>query len=96
MTWRFYRISVIMEYEKKPTLPPPFAIITHLWLFGRFVKSVTYDKRKSNRRNKSINNTTDRGNSEEVLNCLHVYILLVLILSSCTCYVRFNAIIFSG
>jgi len=29
-TWRFYRISVIMEYKRKPCLAPPFIIFGHV------------------------------------------------------------------
>jgi len=36
-TWRFYRISVIMEYKKKPCLAPPFIIFGHVWKLCRLV-----------------------------------------------------------
>jgi len=36
-TWRFYRISVIMEYDKKPSWVPPLIVFGHLWRLGEWV-----------------------------------------------------------
>jgi len=41
-TWRFYRITVIFEYEDKPSFPPPLIIISHL----RSICLYVYDKTK--------------------------------------------------
>lgn len=30
--WKFNRFAVVMEYDMKPTLPPPFIVINHLLL----------------------------------------------------------------
>ena len=35
--WRYYRYSLIYEYFDKPTLPPPFNLLTHVWRFGRLL-----------------------------------------------------------
>ena len=35
--WNFQRYSVVMEYEEKPTLPPPLILLAHLY---RFVRSL--------------------------------------------------------
>ncbi|CAG0913584.1 unnamed protein product [Notodromas monacha] len=34
--WMYQRYSVIMEYEQKPFLPPPFIFLAYFWFFGRF------------------------------------------------------------
>ena len=31
--WKFQRYSLICEYLSRPTLPPPFILITHIWRF---------------------------------------------------------------
>ncbi|KAJ1521079.1 hypothetical protein ONE63_002785 [Megalurothrips usitatus] len=48
--WMFQRFTVVMEYEQKPVLPPPFIIISHLYLLVKYVlrkvrgqRSETYD-----------------------------------------------------
>jgi len=79
-TWRFYRIGVIMEYAEKPTLPPPFIIITHLRLFRCYMKSV-YDKRCLNNNNNNNNNTTNLRNSAEISLTFCIYILLLCLSS---------------
>ena len=38
--WNFQRYGVVMEYEEKPTLPPPFIIFSHLWRLGRMLYRV--------------------------------------------------------
>eukprot|EP00092_Neocalanus_flemingeri_P021755 GFUD01023599.1.p1 GENE.GFUD01023599.1~~GFUD01023599.1.p1 ORF type:complete len:1565 (-),score=309.61 GFUD01023599.1:400-5094(-) len=35
--WNFQRYGVVMEYEEKPSLPPPFIILSHLWRFVRMM-----------------------------------------------------------
>ena len=46
----FQRFTVVMEYEQKPVLPPPFIIISHVYMLVKYVlrklrgqRSETYD-----------------------------------------------------
>ncbi|XP_065333383.1 transient receptor potential cation channel trpm isoform X3 [Cloeon dipterum] len=34
--WMFQRFTVVMEYEQKPVLPPPFIFISHIYLLYQF------------------------------------------------------------
>jgi len=34
----FQRFTVVMEYEQKPMLPPPFIIFSHIFLLVKFLK----------------------------------------------------------
>ncbi|XP_057664763.1 transient receptor potential cation channel trpm isoform X35 [Diorhabda carinulata] len=36
--WMFQRFTVVMEYEQKPLLPPPFIIFSHLYLVLKYLK----------------------------------------------------------
>ncbi|KAL3288297.1 hypothetical protein HHI36_002745 [Cryptolaemus montrouzieri] len=36
--WMFQRFTVVMEYEQKPILPPPFIILSHLYLLCKYLK----------------------------------------------------------
>lgn len=36
--WKFQRLSVVMEYEQRPVLPPPFIIISHLYLLYKYLR----------------------------------------------------------
>ncbi|CAH0550311.1 unnamed protein product [Brassicogethes aeneus] len=36
--WMFQRFTVVMEYEQKPILPPPFIIFSHLYLLFKFIR----------------------------------------------------------
>lgn len=36
--WMFQRFTVVMEYEQKPILPPPFIIICHMFLLFKYLK----------------------------------------------------------
>ncbi|XP_045461705.1 transient receptor potential cation channel trpm isoform X18 [Harmonia axyridis] len=36
--WMFQRFTVVMEYEQKPLLPPPFIILSHFYLFCKYLK----------------------------------------------------------
>ena len=36
-TWSFRRYVIIMEYEHKPTLPPPIIVVNLLWRLGLHV-----------------------------------------------------------
>lgn len=49
--WMFQRFTVVMEYEQKPILPPPFIIICHIFLLFK------YCRRKMN----GIRETYDNG-----------------------------------
>ena len=31
--WKFQRYSLICEYLARPSLPPPFMLISHIWRF---------------------------------------------------------------
>ena len=44
--WNFQRYSVVMEYEEKPTLPPPLIILSHIWRLVRFLKRRLYSSRR--------------------------------------------------
>ncbi|XP_023245943.1 transient receptor potential cation channel trpm [Copidosoma floridanum] len=35
--WMFQRFTVVMEYEQKPVLPPPFILISHIYLVLRYL-----------------------------------------------------------
>lgn len=35
--WMFQRFTVVMEYEQKPVLPPPFIIFCHVYLLIRYI-----------------------------------------------------------
>lgn len=48
--WMFQRFTVVMEYEQKPILPPPFIIICHIWLLFKYLK------RKIERKGESYDN----------------------------------------
>ena len=64
-TWSFYRITVILEYRDKPTLPPPFIIICHLKSFAVYV----YDKIK---RCKTSSGNNDDGIFALFLSLIHI------------------------
>uniref|UniRef100_A0A8D8RA56 Transient receptor potential cation channel trpm n=1 Tax=Cacopsylla melanoneura TaxID=428564 RepID=A0A8D8RA56_9HEMI len=36
--WMFQRFTVVMEYEQKPALPPPFIIFSHILLFVKYLR----------------------------------------------------------
>ncbi|CAH1966853.1 unnamed protein product [Acanthoscelides obtectus] len=36
--WMFQRFTVVMEYEQKPILPPPFIIFCHIFLLFKYIK----------------------------------------------------------
>ncbi|KAK9497367.1 hypothetical protein O3M35_004699 [Rhynocoris fuscipes] len=36
--WMFQRFTVVMEYEQKPVLPPPFIILSHFYLLIKFLR----------------------------------------------------------
>ena len=36
--WKFNRFRVVMEYEQKPALPPPFIIFSHLYLIVKWCR----------------------------------------------------------
>lgn len=48
--WMFQRFTVVMEYEQKPLLPPPFIIFSHMFLL------IKYFKRKMGRIEESYDN----------------------------------------
>lgn len=46
----FQRFTVVMEYEQKPVLPPPFILFSHIYILVKYVlrklrgqRSETYD-----------------------------------------------------
>lgn len=47
--WMFQRFTVVMEYEQKPILPPPFILLCHLYMLYKYLrrkmagKQQTYD-----------------------------------------------------
>ncbi|XP_049817373.1 transient receptor potential cation channel trpm isoform X2 [Aethina tumida] len=36
--WMFQRFTVVMEYEQKPILPPPFIVFSHIYLLFKFIR----------------------------------------------------------
>ncbi|KAK9681017.1 Ion transport protein [Popillia japonica] len=36
--WMFQRFTVVMEYEQKPILPPPFIFLCHLYLIYKYIR----------------------------------------------------------
>ena len=36
--WMFQRYTVVMEYEQKPILPPPFIVLCHVYLIFKYIK----------------------------------------------------------
>ncbi|XP_065218711.1 transient receptor potential cation channel trpm isoform X4 [Planococcus citri] len=36
--WMFQRFTVVMEYEQKPTLPPPFIFFSHVFFLLKYLK----------------------------------------------------------
>jgi transient receptor potential cation channel subfamily M protein 3 len=36
--WKFNRFAVVMEYDQKPALPPPFIVINHFRLFTQWCR----------------------------------------------------------
>lgn len=36
--WKFNRFAVVMDYDQKPTLPPPFIIFCHIVLFTKWIQ----------------------------------------------------------
>lgn len=49
--WMFQRFTVVMEYEQKPILPPPFILICHMYLLFKYCK----------RKLKGVRETYDNG-----------------------------------
>ena len=42
--WKFQRYSLVIEYEGKPILPPPFIFLCHLYLIVRYMQWRCRDK----------------------------------------------------
>ena len=45
--WKFNRFSVVMEYEQKPTLPPPLIIFSHLYLIVKWCRRCSKGMKES-------------------------------------------------
>ncbi|GFO05194.1 transient receptor potential cation channel subfamily m member 1 [Plakobranchus ocellatus] len=43
--WMFQRYGLILQYEMRPILPPPFIIITHIYLACKFIRRKCKGKR---------------------------------------------------
>ncbi|GFR59832.1 transient receptor potential cation channel subfamily M member 1 [Elysia marginata] len=43
--WMFQRYALILQYEMRPILPPPFIIITHIYLACKFIRRKCKGKR---------------------------------------------------
>lgn len=56
----FQRYGLILQYEMRPILPPPFIIITHIYLALKYIK----------RRCKGKRNFHDNGLSKSFINDL--------------------------
>ncbi|XP_044264346.1 transient receptor potential cation channel trpm isoform X10 [Tribolium madens] len=45
--WMFQRFTVVMEYEQKPILPPPFIIFCHIYLLIKYLRRKMEGKEES-------------------------------------------------
>lgn len=45
--WMFQRFTVVMEYEQKPLLPPPFIIFCHIFLLFKYIRRKLEGKEES-------------------------------------------------
>ncbi|CAH1123867.1 unnamed protein product [Ceutorhynchus assimilis] len=45
--WMFQRFTVVMEYEQKPLLPPPFIIFCHIFLLMKYIRRKLEGKEES-------------------------------------------------
>ncbi|XP_050299656.1 transient receptor potential cation channel trpm isoform X2 [Anthonomus grandis grandis] len=45
--WMFQRFTVVMEYEQKPLLPPPFIIFCHIFLLIKYIRRKLEGKEES-------------------------------------------------
>ncbi|XP_066138176.1 transient receptor potential cation channel trpm isoform X6 [Euwallacea fornicatus] len=45
--WMFQRFTVVMEYEQKPLLPPPFIIFCHVFLLIKYIRRKLEGKEES-------------------------------------------------
>ncbi|KAL1512762.1 hypothetical protein ABEB36_002294 [Hypothenemus hampei] len=45
--WMFQRFTVVMEYEQKPLLPPPFIIFCHIFLLIKYIRRKVEGKEES-------------------------------------------------
>ncbi|XP_068894197.1 transient receptor potential cation channel trpm isoform X11 [Tenebrio molitor] len=45
--WMFQRFTVVMEYEQKPLLPPPFIIFCHIYLLFKYLRRKMEGKEES-------------------------------------------------
>ncbi|XP_035248591.1 transient receptor potential cation channel subfamily M member 2 isoform X2 [Anguilla anguilla] len=60
--WKFQRYELIKEYHSRPAPPPPFIILSHLYLFIRRVVL-----RRPPQKHKQFKEELDRAEEEEVL-----------------------------
>ncbi|ERL88775.1 hypothetical protein D910_06157, partial [Dendroctonus ponderosae] len=45
--WMFQRFTVVMEYEQKPLLPPPFIVFCHIFLLVKYIRRKVEGKEES-------------------------------------------------
>lgn len=45
--WMFQRFTVVMEYEQKPLLPPPFILFCHIFLLVKYIRRKLEGKEES-------------------------------------------------
>ncbi|XP_076268057.1 transient receptor potential cation channel, subfamily M isoform X2 [Rhynchophorus ferrugineus] len=45
--WMFQRFTVVMEYEQKPILPPPFILFSHIFLLIKYIRRKMEGKEES-------------------------------------------------
>lgn len=45
--WMFQRFTVVMEYEQKPLLPPPFILFSHIFLLIKYIRRKMEGKEES-------------------------------------------------
>nr|XP_002734919.2 PREDICTED: transient receptor potential cation channel subfamily M member 1-like [Saccoglossus kowalevskii] len=72
--WRFFRCQVIAEYFERPTLAPPFIILSHVYRLVKFAYQkmrLRYNlKYPGNRTNQEIRNENDKRQSHALNVCL--------------------------
>lgn len=44
--WKFQRYVIVMEYEQKPSLPPPLIIFSHLYLIYKYCIKTRFTSKK--------------------------------------------------
>lgn len=54
--WKFQRYEQVMEYEQQPFLPPPFIILTHIFIILKYIYRRIWQRDKVYRFEHSLSN----------------------------------------